>query len=205
MPGKEDLKRVLDEASRKMQRKSSEIVRMALRSFLQGAPGPEGAVGRFRRHIVAVLATALVPAGACSSPTPEERIRARIESAEKAAEAKSLRTLGGCLSDSYADARGNDQRAMMGLLARHLLREPAIHILTHVASVTLDGAGRADADVFVALAYRPIDAAADLAGVQAELWRVKIELIEESPGDWRVSSADWRSVGLEDFLRWSAS
>ena len=35
----EDLKRALDEASRKMQRKNSEIVRMALRAFLQGAPG----------------------------------------------------------------------------------------------------------------------------------------------------------------------
>ena len=35
----EDLKQALDEASRKMQRKSSEIVRMALRAFLQGTPG----------------------------------------------------------------------------------------------------------------------------------------------------------------------
>jgi metal-responsive CopG/Arc/MetJ family transcriptional regulator len=35
----EDLKHALDEASRKMQRKSSEIVRMALRAFLQ--PGPD--------------------------------------------------------------------------------------------------------------------------------------------------------------------
>ena len=33
----EDLKRALDEASRKMQRKSSEIVRMALRAFPQPA------------------------------------------------------------------------------------------------------------------------------------------------------------------------
>ena len=35
----EDLKRALDEASRKMQRRSSEIVRMALRAFLQQSPG----------------------------------------------------------------------------------------------------------------------------------------------------------------------
>jgi metal-responsive CopG/Arc/MetJ family transcriptional regulator len=38
----EDLKRALDDASRKMQRKSSEIVRMALRAFLQGASGQDG-------------------------------------------------------------------------------------------------------------------------------------------------------------------
>jgi hypothetical protein len=42
----EDLKRALDEASRSMQRKSSEIVRIALRAFLEGGhgaiPRPEG-------------------------------------------------------------------------------------------------------------------------------------------------------------------
>lgn len=36
----EDLKRALDEASRAMHRKSSDVVRMALRAFLQGAAGP---------------------------------------------------------------------------------------------------------------------------------------------------------------------
>jgi Arc/MetJ-type ribon-helix-helix transcriptional regulator len=36
----EDLKRALDEASRAMQRKNSEIVRMALRAFLEGSSGP---------------------------------------------------------------------------------------------------------------------------------------------------------------------
>ena len=35
----EDLKRALDEAARKMQRKNSEIVRMALRAFLLRSPG----------------------------------------------------------------------------------------------------------------------------------------------------------------------
>lgn len=35
----QDLKRALDEASHRMQRKSSEIVRMALRAFLEDAPG----------------------------------------------------------------------------------------------------------------------------------------------------------------------
>lgn len=36
----EDLKRALDEASRRMHRKNSEIVRLALRAFLQPTPGP---------------------------------------------------------------------------------------------------------------------------------------------------------------------
>jgi hypothetical protein len=36
----EELKRALDEASRKMRRKRSEIVRMALSAFLESGPSP---------------------------------------------------------------------------------------------------------------------------------------------------------------------
>ena len=51
----EDLKRTLDEASRKMQRKSSEIVRMALRAFLQGTTGPDTRPGDRVRGLVGSL------------------------------------------------------------------------------------------------------------------------------------------------------
>ena len=51
----EDLKRALDEASRKMQRKSSEIVRMALRAFLQGTPGRTTRPGDRVRGLVGSL------------------------------------------------------------------------------------------------------------------------------------------------------
>ena len=50
-----DLKQALDEASHKMQRKSSEIVRMALRAFLQGTPGTETRPGDRVRGLVGSL------------------------------------------------------------------------------------------------------------------------------------------------------
>lgn len=51
----EDLKRALDEASRKMQRKSSEIVRMALRAFLQGGPDQESSPADRVRGLIGSL------------------------------------------------------------------------------------------------------------------------------------------------------
>ena len=51
----EDLKRALDEASRKMQRKSSEIVRMALRAFLQPTPGRDTSPADRVRGLVGCL------------------------------------------------------------------------------------------------------------------------------------------------------
>ncbi len=41
----EDLKRALDAASRRMQRKSSDVVRMALRAFLGEGAAPRGKPG----------------------------------------------------------------------------------------------------------------------------------------------------------------
>ena len=51
----DDLKKALDEASRKLQRKSSEIVRMALRAFLQGAPGGDALAADRVRGLVGSL------------------------------------------------------------------------------------------------------------------------------------------------------
>jgi metal-responsive CopG/Arc/MetJ family transcriptional regulator len=55
----EDLKRALDEASLKMQRKSSEIVRMALRAFLQGPPGRNDRPGDRVRGLLGSLESGL--------------------------------------------------------------------------------------------------------------------------------------------------
>ncbi len=51
----EDLKKDLDEASHKMERKSSEIVRMALRAFLQGTPGTQTRPGDRVRGLLGSL------------------------------------------------------------------------------------------------------------------------------------------------------
>lgn len=51
----EDLKAALDEASRTMERKPSEIVRMALRAFLQGSSGPVNRPGERVRGLVGSL------------------------------------------------------------------------------------------------------------------------------------------------------
>jgi metal-responsive CopG/Arc/MetJ family transcriptional regulator len=51
----EELKRALDEASRKMERKSSEIVRMALRAFLQAPAGADTRPGDRVRALVGSL------------------------------------------------------------------------------------------------------------------------------------------------------
>jgi metal-responsive CopG/Arc/MetJ family transcriptional regulator len=54
-----DLKRSLDEAARKMQRKSSEIVRMALQAFLQGPTGERTRPAERVRGLVGSLESGL--------------------------------------------------------------------------------------------------------------------------------------------------
>ena len=55
----DDLKAALDEASRRMGRRESEIVRLALRAFLDGAPRTSDAPSRRVRRLLGCLDSGL--------------------------------------------------------------------------------------------------------------------------------------------------
>lgn len=87
---------------------------------------------------------------------------------------------------------------MMGIVAFHFLQNRGIHLLTRVSEVAVAPPGEARAVAFVAMAGTPIDSAATLADVRADLWRFDVTLREED-GEWRVVRADWRPASAEDF------
>lgn len=138
---------------------------------------------------------------ACSKPdTPEQRIRALIANAERAAEKKEISALRGYLSRNYADEAGRDWRTIHGILRLYLLRHEAIHLFTRIAAVDFPEPARAEAVVYVAMAGRPIVSAEELAGFRANLYRFELRLAEEG-GDWRVTAAAWRPAEPADFIR----
>lgn len=55
----DDLKQALDEASRRMHRKSSDIVRLALRAFLQGTEDPDSRPAERVRSLLGSLESGL--------------------------------------------------------------------------------------------------------------------------------------------------
>lgn len=148
----------------------------------------------FARAALAVVALA------CSSDaaTPEDRVRAVFAAIETAAEERDVGALKDQVSDSYADARGNDKRAIGALAGMHLLRHESVHLLVRVRDVVFDSDGSAQAVVVVAMAGMPIPDAAAVPALRADLHRFDVELREED-GTWRVSRAEWRPATLAEF------
>lgn len=137
---------------------------------------------------------------ACSGParTPQARIRALIAHAEKAAEARDISVFKDMASRHYRDRYGNDRRAILQVIEGMFLRNRAIHLLSVVKEVKVEGS-RARAQVFVAMAGHPIESAESLFNLHARLMRFDVEFDLEG-GDWRVRSVAWRPAKVGDFL-----
>jgi len=151
-----------------------------------------------RKVLFALAALALL---ACSGEpgSPEAAVRATLAAIETAAGERDVGTLKEHVSEAYADAQGNDKRAVVGVAALHLLRNQAVYTFSRIQAIDTSLPGRADVRALVALAGRPIPDAAALATVRADLYRFDVRLREEEPGTWRVVSADWQPATLGDF------
>jgi hypothetical protein len=147
-----------------------------------------------------VLAAALLTLLACSEApqSPEERVRAALEAVEEAAEARDVAALKEHISDSYADARGNDKQKLAGLATFHFMQNRGVHLLLEVRKVVVEVPGEARAAALVAMAGRPIAGREALPGLNASLYYFDVELAEED-GDWRITRATWSPATIDDF------
>lgn len=136
---------------------------------------------------------------ACSKPdSPETRVRAAIATAVAAAQKKDIGPLKGMVSDKYADAQGQDKRAVESILRFYFLRNQSIHLLTRTSSVTFPQNDRALAVVYVGMAAQPVASVDELERLRADLFRFEITFVDEG-GEWRAISAEWRRAEFVDF------
>jgi outer membrane PBP1 activator LpoA protein len=151
------------------------------------------------RRSLAALALALVLLG-CGrdAPTPEEAVRATLAELEDAARSRDASRIEEHISESYADKRRNDKRALVRLATAHMIRNQSVYTLSRVLSLELPEPQRADVVLIAALASRPIPDADALAQVRADVYRFELALSEEKSGAWRVTSADWQPATLAD-------
>jgi len=147
------------------------------------------------------LAAGLLLALACApdAKSPEEKIRAVLAALEEGAEEKRAGAMKEHVSERYADAQGNDKRAIAQLVAFHLLRNQSVYLLTRVRSVEIEAPGEGRAEVLVAMAGTPIAGPEALLSLRADLYRFDLRLAEEQDGAWRVRSAEWRPAAADDF------
>lgn len=160
---------------------------------------PVAGASRFRWQVAAVGLLIALCGCQSASESPEDQIRALLARGEKAAEEKDLGTLKEIISDSYADKEGNKKADLVKLLAYHLLRHRSVHLLTRVRTIEFPEPKRSEATVFVAMAAGSLGSIDDLLRMRADLYRVEVSLLEDSPRNWRVTGAAWRPAELSDF------
>ena len=139
-----------------------------------------------RRAYLAVLA--LLP-GCSDDASPEQQVRAVIDSMEVAAEARDVGDLMEHVSTAYRSADGLD-RAEAGRTVRgYFVVNQSIHLLTRIESLEFPAPDEARVKLQVGMAGRGGQGAADLS---ADLYDFDVVLVRED-GEWKVSYADWRA------------
>jgi hypothetical protein len=160
------------------------------------------ASGELIRCLAALVSVAALSLVSCRSQpdSPEMQVRSLLERAEVAAEKRDAGALKRLVSETYTDTRGQDKDAIVRLLGFYFFRHKSIHLLTRVQTLEFPEPALAEVTVFVAMAGRPIPAAAELSRLRADLYRFDFVLASESPQDWQVVRAEWRRAKMDDFL-----
>ena len=137
------------------------------------------------------LGVALVLSAACSDDSsPEQQVRAVIESLEVAAEARDVGDLMEHISANYRDAQGQDRTEASRYARGYFIANQSVHLLTRIESLEFPAPDEARVKLQVGMAGR--EGQPGSASLNADLYNFDLALIRED-GEWKVSYADWRA------------
>ncbi|MCU0975178.1 MAG: nuclear transport factor 2 family protein [Steroidobacteraceae bacterium] len=137
---------------------------------------------------------ALVVLGAllsgCGQPdSPEAQVRAVVQEAKEAAEARDASRLFDLIAPDYRDPRGFDADELERYLRGWLIAHQRVRLLTRVESIEFPAEDLARLSVTVGMVGR--EAGAEAWNLAADVYDIDVTLAREN-GEWRVTRADWR-------------
>jgi hypothetical protein len=159
-----------------------------------------------RTLFLALAAAALAGLGAWRllrepAPTDEERIRALLDGAARAAEERRVGDAVEPVSERFR-GEGLDRRGVKQLVAFHALRGESVAVSVAAARIRIlddRSAARANVDVVLARGAGKGKALEALLRGEASVHRFACRL-EREDGDWRIVEATWTPVGLSEAL-----
>jgi hypothetical protein len=144
---------------------------------------------KIMRLILASIALASL-AGCADDASPEQQVRAVIDSMEQAAEARDVGELLVHVSANYRDAQGQDRAEASRYARGYFVVNQSVHLLTRIESLEFPSPDEARVKLQVGMAGRGGEQGA--AGLTADLYDFDVALVRED-GEWKVSYADWRA------------
>ena len=104
------------------------------------------------------------------------------------------------VSERYEDDRGNDKRSLAAYVTFHVMRHTQRRFFARVHSVEIRDSGRAEVLVVAAITGRDVSGLEELVTLNADVYKIDLDLDDEGDGDWRVVWAQWRRTVPTDLL-----
>lgn len=139
------------------------------------------------RHTAGLVASAwLLLLAGCTRSSDEQQIRALVQTAETAFEARDTSAVMALIADGYRDALGHDKQQLRNFLRGYFLAHPRIELLVRIDELTLETPNTARLLVSVTLLGMKRSSGAGLT-TDAETLRVELRRVDS---EWRVSRID---------------
>jgi len=152
---------------------------------------------QFQFLLPAILFLLLISCTGTDNPVVE--INEFIAAAEKNFERKDTGNLKKLISNNYHDSKNFSRQDIARIIAGYFLRRPSIYVLTNPREISLAGnQTTARLTLYVAVSREPL-LETDLELVQAERYRLEVELQKEG-GDWLLTSAALNSISANEFI-----
>lgn len=141
--------------------------------------------------LLAVMATWVTACG--TAEPPEQQVRAVLEAAETAVEARDVSAVLDLVSSDYTDSDGRRREELGRFLRGYFIANQSIRLLTRIESLEFPAADVAEVTMQAGMVGR--EAEADSAwNLAADLYRFDLTLMRDG-GDWLITHARGERMG----------
>jgi hypothetical protein len=138
---------------------------------------------------LAALLAACTLAACAREDSPEAQVRAVIDAAEQAAEARDVSAAMRLVADDYADSRGFDREALRRFVHGYFVLNQSIRLLVRVEDVQFPADELAQARVTIGTLGTRGEEAEDWS-VVVDLHEFDVELVRDGR-EWLLRRAEW--------------
>ena len=131
-----------------------------------------------------------------SAVSPQDEIRAYIDSGVNAAESRDTDALAELMHGDYSDQKSYNKKQLTGLLRGYFFRHKNIHLFTKIDAIELLTENEAIVRMHVAMAGNAISDVDALSSLRARIYRFELQLIKQD--EWLLRHALWGPASIGD-------